>query len=197
MQFCRLAETFDQHSLFDATIAADAGGQPATLSVRNVIPAGFLTKRFEAAACCILFSATLSGRDFYQDVLVHPANVQWLDVISPFGVEQLWVRLIRKISTRFRDRAGSLEPISDLIAKQFSREPGNYLVFVNSFDYLDDLFASVASRFAAIPLWKQRRSMSEADRQQFIDTFTVDGAGLGFAVLGADLPKASTYPVHA
>jgi DNA excision repair protein ERCC-2 len=118
-------------------------------------------------------------------------------VISPFGVEQLWVRLIRKISTRFRDRAGSLEPISDLIAKQFSREPGNYLVFVNSFDYLDDLFASVASRFAAIPLWKQRRSMSEADRQQFIDTFTVDGAGLGFAVLGADLPKASTYPVHA
>ena len=36
--------------------------------------------------------------------------------------------------------------------------------------------------------------MSEAERQQFIDTFTVDGAGLGFAVLGGGFAEGIDLP---
>jgi DNA excision repair protein ERCC-2 len=194
MQFCRLAERFDQHSLLDATIAVAADQQPASVCIRNVSPAGFLARRFEDAACSVLFSATLSGRDFYRDVLGLPAQVRWLDVTSPFSADQLKVRLVHEISTRLRDRAGSLRPIAALIARQFALERGNYLVFLSSFDYLDDLHAAMAISFPAIPLWKQRRSMPESERQQFIDTFAVDGAGIGFAVLGGGFAEGIDLP---
>ena len=36
--------------------------------------------------------------------------------------------------------------------------------------------------------------MSEAQRQQFIDTFTVDGEGLGFAVLGGGFAEGIDLP---
>jgi DNA excision repair protein ERCC-2 len=194
LQFCRLAESFDQHSLFDVAIGSDSAVASATLSLRNVVPSAFLAKRFQTAACSLLFSATLSGRDFYRDVLGLPAEVQWLDVTAPFSPDQLTVRLIDKISTRFRHRAGSLEPISDLIARQFARQRGNYLVFVSSFAYLHDLSALFESRFPAVPIWKQRRAMSELERQQFIDTFTLNGAGLGFAVLGGGFAEGIDLP---
>jgi Rad3-related DNA helicase len=204
MKFCRLAESFDAHSLVDLTLAdftlataalrgSTSPGQ-ATLSLRNVAPSRFLKRRFEEAACSILFSATLSGLDFYRDVLGLPASVQWLDVGSPFRAEQLRVRLVPGISTRFQYRAGSLLPIADLIATQFARERGNYLVFTSSFDYLEALFAVIANRCPDVPLWKQERSMSEAQRQQFIDTFAADGEGLGFAVLGGGFAEGIDLP---
>jgi DNA excision repair protein ERCC-2 len=186
LHFCRLAESFDQHSLFDVA--------SATLSLRNVVPSGFLATRFQTAACSLLFSATLSGRDFYRDVLGLPADVRWLDVSAPFSPDQLTVRLIDKISTRFHQRAGSLQPISDLIVTQFARQPGNYLVFVSSFDYLHELSAAFECRFPAVPIWKQRRAMSELERQQFIDTFTHSSAGLGFAVLGGGFAEGIDLP---
>jgi len=73
--FCRLAECFDKHSLFDATIDTVAAAQPAAVNNRNVIPGAFLGKRFVGVACSVLFSATLSGRDFHRDMLGLPADV--------------------------------------------------------------------------------------------------------------------------
>jgi Rad3-related DNA helicase len=194
MKFCRLAESFDAHSLFDVTLNASADAGRATLNLRNVAPSRFLRRRFEEAACSILFSATLSGLDFYRDVLGLPASTRWLDVGSPFRADQLRVRLVAEISTRFQYRADSLLPIADLIAKQFVRERGNYLVFTSSFDYLEALFSVMANRCPDVPVWKQERSMSEAKRQQFIDTFAVDGAGVGFAVLGGGFAEGIDLP---
>jgi DNA excision repair protein ERCC-2 len=194
LRFCRLAECFDEHSLFDATIDNFTAAQPAAVNIRNVIPGAFLGKRFADAACSVLFSATLSGRDFHRDMLGLPADVAWIDVGSPFRSEQLTVRVIDRISTRYRDRAGSLRPICELIARQFRRERGNYLVFVSSFDYLDALFGAFAVRCPDIPAWPQRRSMSETDRARFIDRFAVDGDGLGFAVLGGGFAEGIDLP---
>jgi DNA excision repair protein ERCC-2 len=189
MRFCRLAESFDSHSLFDAAVDA----RSSSLNIRNVIPAGFLSKRFADATSAVLFSATLSGRDFYRDVLGLPDTLRWLNVNSPFSAEQLTVSLV-DISTRFHDRAGSLRPIAQLIARQFARERGNYLVFVSSFDYLDALHAAMESYFPDMPLWRQRRAMSEPDRQRFIDAFAVDGAGVGLAVLGGGFAEGIDLP---
>ncbi len=189
LSFCRLAAEFDSSTLFEITRAPHS-----VLCLRNLIPARFLAPRFAAAQGSILFSATLAPHEFYRDVLGLPKQCEYLDVASPFRAEQLAVRLVRSISTRFRDRQRSLSPLADLIARQFRSRPGNYLAFLSSFEYLERVASLLAVRHPHIPAWKQHAGMTEADREAFLARFRMDGRGIGFAVLGGAFAEGVDLP---
>lgn len=186
--FTRLGEAFGEHSLFEIEKLADKYGRQgkklAILSLRNVVPAPFLKPRFAAAHASVLFSATLSPWQFYGDMLGLPENTPWLEVESPFRAEQLAVRIETRISTRWRDRAASLQPIVELMAKQYAGQPGNYLAFFSSFDYLQSVAQLLAARYPALPIWSQSRDMDEPAKEAFLARFQSGGCGIGFAVLG-------------
>ena len=147
-------------------------------------PANVRGTRFAATRSTVLFSATLSPRHFHGDLLGLPENTPWVDVQSPFSAGQLAVRVVGSISTRFQHRTASLEPIAELMARQFEERPGNYLAFFSSFDYLQQTLERFAARFPHIPLWTQSRRMDEPARQAFLERFVEGGQGIGFAVLG-------------
>jgi DNA excision repair protein ERCC-2 len=186
MRFCRLAENFAEHSLFDI--------EGTNLTIRNVIPAPFIGRRLEAARCAVLFSATLSPPEFYRNMLGLPADALWLDVPTPFRAEQLEVRVVSRISTRWRQRAASRLPICSLIAHQYARQPGNYLAFVSSFEYLQGLFEMFADGWPDIPVWRQQPRMNETQRRDFIARFVAGGRGVGFAVLGGAFAEGVDLP---
>ncbi|WP_160108593.1 ATP-dependent DNA helicase [Pseudomonas izuensis] len=197
LQFSRVAELFDEHFLFDISKRdLERKRQLSQLCLRNVVPARFIGPRLTAARSTVLFSATLSPRHYYADLLGTPANTVCIDVESPFDADQLQVHIVNRISTRFAHRQASVAPIVELIANQFSQRPGNYLAFFSSFDYLQQVSQSLAERHPGINLWSQSRGMAEAQRQEFLDRFTEGGEGIGFAVLGGafgegiDLPGA-------
>jgi hypothetical protein len=57
------------------------------------------------------------------------------------------VCVVHSISTRFSDREASIQPIARLIAAQYEQQPGNYLAFFSSFNYLEraaEAFASIS-----------------------------------------------------
>jgi len=191
LHFSHLAEMFGDHSLFDVT-QPDLRG--SLLCLRNVIPASFLKPRFEAAQSITLFSATLSPRHFYNDMLGLPEETGWIDVDSPFSAAQLSVQAVCDVSTRYRDRDLSLSPIVDLIARQYGREPGNYLAFLSSHDYLQKLANLFSERYPDIPMWQQSRRMDEAAQAEFLGRFTPDSCGIGFAVLGGSFAEAVDLP---
>ena len=197
LQFCRVGELFDEQFLFDISKRdLERKKNLSQVCLRNVVPAGFIGPRLTAARSTVLFSATLSPRHYYADLLGTPANTVWIDVESPFHADQLQVHIVNQISTRFVHRQASLAPIVELIAQQFSRRPGNYLAFFSSFDYLQQVAQLLAERYPQINLWSQSRGMVEEQRQQFLDQFTAESQGVGFAVLGGafgegiDLPGA-------
>ncbi|HJH21341.1 MAG TPA: ATP-dependent DNA helicase [Pseudomonas lactis] len=197
LQWAKVAELFNQHFIFDITKRQfSAKRSSSTLCLRNVVPAEFIRPRLTAARSSVLFSATLSPRHYYADLLGLPADTAWVDVASPFKAEQLQVSIVDRISTRFVHRQASLEPIVELLARQFAVQPGNYLAFFSSFDYLQQVAQLMAERHPQIELWLQARGMAEAERQAFLDQFTHHGQGIGFAVLGGafgegiDLPGA-------
>ncbi|MBA1301472.1 ATP-dependent DNA helicase [Pseudomonas carnis] len=197
LQWAKVAELFNEHFIFDITKRSfTAKRSSSTLCLRNVVPAEFIRPRLTAARSSVLFSATLSPRHYYADLLGLPANTAWVDVESPFKAEQLQVSIVERISTRFVHRQASLEPIVALIAQQFAAQPGNYLAFFSSFDYLQQVAQLLAERHPQIALWLQSRGMAEAERQAFLDQFTPHSQGIGFAVLGGafgegiDLPGA-------
>ncbi|MBP0590012.1 ATP-dependent DNA helicase [Paraburkholderia sp. LEh10] len=188
LHFVSLLEQFGDHSIVDVTLESQHAGsrtKPATsLCVRNVIPAPFLKPRYAAARATIMFSGTLSPQHFYRDMLGLPDDTGWLDVDGPFRAEQLDVRVADHVSTRWRDRERSLEPIVDLIARQYAERPGNYLGFLSSFDYLQRVAGSMRLRHPQVPIWTQEPRMDEAARDAFLARFETSGAGIGFAVLG-------------
>ena len=197
LQFNKVAELFNEHFIFDISKRQfSAKRSSSTLCLRNVVPAEFIRPRLTAARSSVLFSATLSPRHYYADLLGLPPDTAWVDVESPFKAEQLQVSIVDRISTRFVHRQASLEPIVELIARQFATQPGNYLAFFSSFDYLQQVAQLLAERHPQIALWLQSRGMAEAERQAFLDQFTPHSQGVGFAVLGGafgegiDLPGA-------
>lgn len=117
-----------------------------------------------------------------------------IDVESPFTADQLDVRAIADVSTRFRDRESSVERIADLIAAQYARAEGNYLSFFSSFEYLTQVTAALAARHPSIPCWQQSPAMSEAAQRDFLARFVPDGRGIGFAVLGGAFGEAVDLP---
>ena len=111
-----------------------------------------------------------------------------------FQAEQLAVKVVGHVSTRYRDRERSLEPITDLIADQYARRPGNYLGFLSSFDYLRQVADLMRSRHPQVPIWLQTPGMDEAGRAAFLGRFTESGQGVGFAVLGGAFSEGVDLP---
>ncbi|MET3496558.1 ATP-dependent DNA helicase [Variovorax boronicumulans] len=192
LHFARLAEVFGDHSVFERTLGPTQ--QARTLAIRNLVPAPFLESRFADAASVTCFSGTLSPFSFYRDALGLPADTALLDVASPFSSRQLRVEVAMDVSTRFRDRAGSLRNVADIIGAQFERMPGNYLAFFSSFDYLENARAAFAAQHPGVPVWAQTRGMREADRHGFIARFEEGGRGIGFAVLGGAFGEGIDLP---
>ncbi|MFZ4285682.1 ATP-dependent DNA helicase [Variovorax sp. HJSM1_2] len=182
-----------QHSLFDIQRPAE---DPAAsrLTLRCVVPAPHLAQRLANAHAVVLFSATLSPRHFYQDMLGLPANSAWIDVAAPFSADQLTVQVARHISTRYNDRAASLQPMAEQMAAQYSRLPGHYLAFFSSYDYLQQAADAFALHAPDVPIWRQSRRMLEAEQTQFLARFVPGGRGIGFAVLGGVFSEGIDLP---
>ncbi|KHL72048.1 ATP-dependent DNA helicase, partial [Pseudomonas putida] len=195
LQFSRVAELFDEHFLFDVSLREGPRQRRlATLCLRNVTPAKLLGPRMQAARSVTLFSATLSPRHFYTDLLGMPPDTAWLEVAAPFRAEQLEVRIASQVSTRYHERRASLAPIVALIAEQYQRQPGNYLAFFSSFEYLQQVHALLAEQHPAISAWAQAPGMDETARQDFLARFAEDGQGVGFAVLGGAFGEGVDLP---
>jgi Rad3-related DNA helicase len=127
-------------------------------------------------------------------VLGLPKDTERVDVGSPFHPEQLTVKLVPSVSTRYRDRERSLAPIAEIIAQQFEAQPGNYLAFFSSFEYLHAVATRVSAQHPAIPLWKQERQMTEPERDGFLARFIAGDCGVGFAVLGGAFAEGIDLP---
>ncbi|WP_198962654.1 ATP-dependent DNA helicase [Mangrovitalea sediminis] len=194
IHFGRIAELFDRHFLFDISLQPGQRHRTSTLNLRNLVPAPVLRERFEAAHTATLFSATLTPRHYYQDLLGLPENCTWLSVDSPFQADQLSVHLVSRISTRYRHRAASVAPIVQLMADHYATHPGNYLAFFSSFEYLDQVADALENAYPALPVWRQSPRMDEEARRAFLARFTEGGRGIGFAVLGGAFGEGIDLP---
>ncbi|MEE1865888.1 MULTISPECIES: ATP-dependent DNA helicase [Pseudomonas] len=195
LQFIRISELFDGHFIFDISKREGPGRRSlSTLCLRNVVPAAQIGPRMASTRSATLFSATLSPRHYYTDLLGMPADTAWLDVTSPFAAEQLRVQVVSNVSTRYQHRAASIAPIVELIAAQYALEPGNYLAFFSSFEYLQQVAGRLAAEHPQIVQWRQAPGMDEGQRQEFLQRFEAQGRGVGFAVLGGAFAEGVDLP---
>jgi len=217
LAWASLAEEFGEHSLCELTCTvptnvprdapraagevaqadwiggADERGTNGRIALRCVVPGHFIQARLAAADSVVLFSATLNPVDYHTHLLGLPQDTQAVDIPSPFAPEQLAVRVL-PISTRRDDRWATLDLLVDTMAQQFAAQPGNYLAFFSSFDYLEAALVRLQERHPGLPVWSQARQMGEASRTAFLQRFDVAGQGIGFAVLGGVFGEGVDLP---
>jgi DNA excision repair protein ERCC-2 len=190
LQFERVREMANQDWLIDVQ------GNEAfhSMAIRCVLPRKPIAGRLTLTDSAVFFSATLAPFDAFKQMLGLAPDCQWLDLPSPFKAEQLTVHLARQVSTRYKDRAGSLTALVSILQQQYQDMPGNYLAFFSSYEYMQQAVNALNASAPHVPTWTQESGMSEPQRNAYLDRFEPQGRGIGFAVLGGAFSEGIDLP---
>ena len=150
-------------------------------------PARFIRGALGPYRSVVFFSATLQPADYFEELLIGGDEERMrAQFPSPFPAENLFLKVNASISVRFRDREMTLGKVVDAINDLVVGKVGNYLVFFPSYDYMEAAYGAYRGAFPQVEVDIQSRSMSEANRVAFIDSFALDpdALRLRFAVMG-------------
>ena len=133
----------------------------------------------------VVFSATLTPKDYFIDLLGGDNDSDTLYLKSPFDRNNLMVISNPFISTVYRDRDSSVSPILSNILSIINGKKGNYFIFFPSFEYLNK-FRNIFDTLINYDCYYQTSSMKEEEREEFLSHFKKepDRTTLGFLVLG-------------
>lgn len=137
---------------------------------------------FEAGVC---FSATLSPRDYFIDLLGGDKDSFTLYLPSPFDKSNCLVLVNPFISTKLKDRDISMGRIIDNILSVVKGKIGNYFIFFPSFEYMLK-FKPIFSSMKEFSCFFQSSQMNDEERSDFLNHFKRNPlkTTLGFIVLG-------------
>ncbi len=135
------------------------------------------------------FSATLSPKDYYLDLLGgdYKDTEKLLVLDSPFPKENRRVFIDNRYSLYYRDRDTTLYPIYEEIKEAVQAKKGNYFVFVPSFEYLDALRSFfVQDPIEDADIFYQEHTMREEEREAFLSRFQAENTKtvVGVLVIG-------------
>ena len=154
-----------------------------TLRLACLDPGPYLASVMAGYGPHVRFSGTVTPLPVYQRLHGVP-EAPYERVASLFQPEQLGLFVVTGLSVLYRDRVRSLPDLVELIVATVNIEPGNYLIALPSFEYLEQLSSALEARAAPLDLLLQTRSMTMDERSEFLDAFTPDSRRLGLVVLG-------------
>ncbi len=180
--FLQVAEAYDgRYATFCRRIKKEA-----RVRLFCIDPAPGLAETIGCAASAVFFSATLAPMDYFAAVLGLPKTVTRCQFPSPFDRGRLAVRVARRISTFYKDRAESVNQVAEAIVAVVTARPGNYLAFFPSYAYLELVHEVLGRNWPQIATRCQAPAMTDAERDAFLRWLPAapEAARLGFAVMG-------------
>jgi DNA excision repair protein ERCC-2 len=193
--FAKLADSFGDHSLIKLQTATSSGTRylRGNIAIQNIDPSEHIRRRWEFCHSVLLFSATLQPFEYYCDLL-GIAGAVTRAISSPFSRQQLELRIVTDIDTRFQYRQHSAASIASRIAWQYLRKPGNYLIYTPSFAYQALLINALENLSTPLPIIQQTRSMNDPERQRFITQFKQQRGLIGLATMGGIFGEGIDLP---
>lgn len=143
--------------------------------------------------CSVMFSATLRPGSFYRDTLGLANNTGYLQLGSPFDANRCFHAVINWIDTRYRQRQQSMADLVSLVYTTTNIKSGNYLVFLPSYAYLEQLHSLFKETYPHRITWAQSREQSRKARQALFDELEIPGHRVGFAILGGVFGEGIDY----
>jgi len=149
-------------------------------------PSYLLSEALKKGKSAAFFSATLIPLDYYRGILGGSIEDYTMSIESPFLVDNRKLMVADNISTRYINREKSYKKIVEAIRNLTCCKCGNYLVFFPSYQYMNTVFDIFRSEYPEIKVHVQSTSMSEEEREQFLELYTPEPSEttIGFCVLG-------------
>jgi Rad3-related DNA helicase len=161
-------------------------GPPVEVRLFCLDPSFLLQQALERGKAAVFFSATLGPIDYYRALLGGSAEDPQLQLPSPFAPENLAVLVHGRIRTQLKARAGTLADVGGAIGAVVEGRPGNYLVYLPSYEYLAAVLGQFKAAYPAVRTLHQRPGMTEPEREAFLAAFASEREEslVGFAVMG-------------
>ena len=182
LRYLKVAELYDGHY---RTLLTFAKGD-ITIRQFCVDPSALLSGCLSKGRSAVFFSATLTPLPYYRELLGAGEEAQPLLLPSPFPRGNLCLLIGDRVSTRFQDRTGSVEPVARMIGAAIEAKAGNYMVFFPSYAYMREVYEAFSALYPDQQTVLQAPNMKEAEREAFLEQFEArpQASILGFCVLG-------------
>ena len=182
LRYLKVAELYDGHY---RTLLTFAKGD-ITARQFCVDPSALLSGCLSKGRSAVFFSATLTPLPYYRELLGAGEEAQTLLLPSPFPRGNLCLLIGDRVSTRFQDRTGSVEPVARMIGAAIEAKAGNYMVFFPSYAYMREVYEAFSALYPDQQTVLQAPNMKEAEREAFLEQFEArpQASILGFCVLG-------------
>ncbi|WP_282801523.1 helicase C-terminal domain-containing protein [Secundilactobacillus kimchicus] len=149
-------------------------------------PSAFLHDSLLKGRGAVLFSATFSPLSYYQRMLGGATDSLCYQLPSPFPPKHQAILLANYIKTTYRKREANLAETITSIKTLISAKPGNYLIFLPSYHYLQTVYEAFHLAYPDVDTIIQSSDMDEAKRAAFLAAFQPNPQEpvVGFAILG-------------
>lgn len=180
--FLRTAETYDEMYM----TYTEKLDKEVKLKLFCVNPSELLRQAVKRGRAAAFFSATLTPLDYFAEILGSEDGDGKIAVPSPFNHNNLGLLVADTISTTYKTRDKTYDNVVDSITAVVKARRGNYLVFLPSYRYLEEVCQRFCLKNPLTKVLRQMGEMTEAERHGFLRQFVDDNAEtlVGFAVLG-------------
>lgn len=180
--FLRIWELYDVHF----TTLVSAFSSEVAVELLCLDASTFLDASMGLGRSSVLFSATLLPASYFITTLGGGEAAKHLPLTSPFAADHLCLLSADTVSTKYADRARTLDDVCALISAVVEARQGNYIVFCPSYRYMRDIADRFRELWPSLALAVQESGMDEAARETYLAQFNADNSEtlVGFCVLG-------------
>ena len=129
----------------------------------------FIRERLQKGKGAVLFSATLSPMDYYEQSILGEKNYPSLILPSPFKKEQMGLFVVPNVSIKYKDRKASYPDVARILSTYVNKMKGNIFLFFPSYEYLDNILPLLELQDADVLV--QSKSMTPRERKEMLDAF--------------------------
>jgi DNA excision repair protein ERCC-2 len=180
--FLRTGEMYDERYV----TYAEKLEKDVRLKLFCVNPSELLRQVLARGRGAVFFSATLTPLDYFFEMLGGEEGDGKIAIASPFSPENLGLLVADTISTTYKMRDKTYEVVVESITAAIGARTGNYMVFLPSYRYMEEVVRRFCLRNPAVKVIRQVSGMAEEHRTDFLRHFSVENKEtlVGFAVLG-------------
>lgn len=158
-----------------------------------VNPSKNLSKIVQGSYSTTIFSATLTPINYYIDLLGGDDKSYRMKLPSPFKKENLKIYGY-PLNMRFKQRENNIDNVCNLIYRFKNEEVGNYMVFLPSYLYLNQIYSRYIELFGEDNTICQGEVLTESEREEFLNNFKEDTNILAFCVIGGVFSEGIDLP---
>ncbi len=182
---------FDEHY----AVVCEGDKKHASLSLLCLSAAKVIAEKTKRARGTAFFSATLAPFDAAKRLLGSGEGDACLALSSPFDPGQLDAQVL-PIDIRYAVREKTAPDVASAILQHIRTHNGNTLVFFPSYAYMARIHELLLGmeELPDIPLKKEKRGMTEEEKNELLGAFAASSQGVLLAVLGGAFSEGVDLP---